>query len=122
MYHNLYTLQELQMKKILEALSIASLFTFCYNFSWELYPTLILGAFAISFSISNRLEVEKETFSLEEILLFAFAIVAAIVVYMNTNLIGMVAIGLYVVLLVQVGDMKDETKKRGLTNKEYYGS
>ena len=109
------------MKKIYDALSVIALFVFFYNFSWELYPTIILGVFAVAFSISNVFDTENSSFTLEEYLLFAFAIVAAVTIYMYSNWIGMIAIGVYVVLLVQTGIMDDEDKK-GMTSKEYYAS
>ncbi len=108
------------MKKIYDALSIIALFVFFYNFSWELYPTLMLGTFAIAFSISNIFNAEQEGFTLEEYLLFIFAILAAVTVYLYSNWIGMVAMGVYVVLLIQKSTLDDEPK-RGMTNKEFYG-
>ncbi len=109
------------MKKIYDALSVTALFVFFYHFSWELYPTIILGVFAVAFSISNIFDIENSSFTMEEYLLFAFAIVAAVTIYMYSNWIGMVAIGTYIALLIQKSTMDDQSK-RGMTNKEYYNT
>ena len=107
------------MKKIYDALSVIALFVFFYNFSWELYPTLMLGTFTIAFNISNIFDTEHEGFTLEEYLLLIFAILAAVTVYLYSHWIGMVAMSIYVVLLIQKSTLDDEPKK-GMTNKEFY--
>ncbi len=109
------------MKKTYDALSVTALFVFFYNFSWELYPTIIIGAFAVAFSISNIFDTENDSFTIEEYLLFTFAIVASVTIYMYSNWVGMIAIGAYIALLIQKATMEDQSK-RGMTNKEYYNT
>lgn len=107
------------MKKLLEIMSVTALFVFYYNFSWELYPTLILGAFVVAFSISNLFDTETENFTLEEYLLLVFAVVVSINIYLHTNWIGIVAIGVYVIILIQKS-FTPHVSKKGMTNKEFY--
>ena len=108
------------MKKMYDALSAIATFVFFYNFSWELYPALILGAFSIAFTVSNIFDMEKDSFTPEEYFLFIFAFFAVVTVYMSSNWIGMIAMGAYIMLLIQKGTLDDKPKK-GMTNKEFYG-
>ena len=107
------------MRKIYDALSVVVLFVFFYNFSWELYPTVVLGAFSVAFVLSNTFNAETSSFSMEEYLLFAFGIFAIVVICLYSNWIGIVAIGVYIVLIIQKSTMDDEPQ-RGMTNKEFY--